>query len=296
MKAQIAKGQAEIDEPAMLAAKQAEWESAVRSESSAWTVLQPTSMTSSGGATLTKQADESILASGAHDNRDGYTITAPTDLKNITAFRIEALPDESLPAKGPGRAGDGNFVLNDFKVGVQAAGEVAKSVRGRFVRIELAGEKRMIHIAELQAFSGEENVALKGAATQSSTAFDGPAGRAIDGNTDGVFANGSVNHTAVENDPWWEVDLKEPRELNKLVVWPRADGSALFSRLDGLRVSILDENRKPVWTTVLDKGPRQQTALNPSGPSLVPLKNATATFSQSEYSVGEAIDGNAREK
>jgi hypothetical protein len=70
----------------------------------------------------------------------------------------------------------------------------------------------------------------------------------------------------------------------------------LFNRLDGLRVSILDENRKPLWTTVLDKGPRQQTALKPSGPSLVPLKNATATFSQSEYAVGEAIDGNAREK
>jgi hypothetical protein len=158
-------------------------------------------------------------------------------------------------------------VLNGFsRVGVQAAGDGREVVRGRSFGSSWLAKKRMIHIAELQAFSGEENVALKGAATQSSTAFDGPRGRAIDGNTDGVFANGSVNHTAVENDPWWEVDLKEPRELNKLVVWPRADGSALFSRLDGLRVSILDENRKPVWTTVLDKGPRQQTALNPSGP------------------------------
>jgi mono/diheme cytochrome c family protein len=296
IKAQIAKVQAEIDEPGVIAAKQAEWESAVRSESSAWTVLQPSTMTSSGGATLTKQPDGSILASGAHDNRDVYTITAATELKDITAFRIEALPDESLPAKGPGRGGDGNFVLNDFKVGVRPAGEVAKSVRGRFVRLELSGEKRMIHIAELQAFSGEENAAIKGAASQSSTAFDGLAARAIDGNTDGVFANGSVNHTAVENDPWWEVDLRETRELSKLVVWPRADGSALFSRLDGLRVSILDENRKPVWTMVLDRGPRRQTALNPSDPSLVSLKNATATFSQSDYNVAEAIDGNAREK
>ena len=45
----------------------------------------------------------------------------------------------------------------------------------------------MIHIAEVQAFSGGENVALKGKATQSSTASTARPKRAIDGNTDGVF-------------------------------------------------------------------------------------------------------------
>ena len=34
----------------------------------------------------------------------------------ITGIRLEVLADKSLPAKGPGRAPNGNFVLNDFKV------------------------------------------------------------------------------------------------------------------------------------------------------------------------------------
>jgi hypothetical protein len=38
-----------------------------------------------------------------------------TDVKNITALRLEVLTDSSLPAMGPGRAG-GNFVLNEIRV------------------------------------------------------------------------------------------------------------------------------------------------------------------------------------
>ena len=33
------------------------------------------------------------------------------------------------------------------------------------------------------------------------------------------------------------------------------DSPTLNNRLDGMRVSVLDENRKPVWSTVVDKGP-----------------------------------------
>ena len=36
----------------------------------------------------------------------------------MTAFRLEVLPDDSLPGKGPGRAGNGNFVLSEFLVSV----------------------------------------------------------------------------------------------------------------------------------------------------------------------------------
>jgi hypothetical protein len=34
----------------------------------------------------------------------------------ITAIRLEALADPSLPVRGPGRADNGNFVLNEFRV------------------------------------------------------------------------------------------------------------------------------------------------------------------------------------
>src|SRR5262249_5842640 len=42
-----------------------------------------------------------------------------TEQKNITAIRIEALTDPSLPKNGPGRAANGSFVLTDFKVRVK---------------------------------------------------------------------------------------------------------------------------------------------------------------------------------
>jgi hypothetical protein len=41
----------------------------------------------------------------------------------ITAVRLEVLPDKSLKANGPGRAPNGNFVLNEFKVEAQLPNE-----------------------------------------------------------------------------------------------------------------------------------------------------------------------------
>ena len=42
------------------------------------------------------------------------TVRAP--LPGITAFRLEALPDPSLPQQGPGRSLSGSYVLTDFRV------------------------------------------------------------------------------------------------------------------------------------------------------------------------------------
>jgi hypothetical protein len=81
-----------------------------------WKVLQPTSHRSTGGATFSVQKDGSILASGANPACDTYTIVAETDLAAITGIRLEALPDASLPGHGPGRAVNGNFMLNEFRV------------------------------------------------------------------------------------------------------------------------------------------------------------------------------------
>ncbi len=68
-----------------------------------WAVLVPTKMTSAGGATLTRLADGSILASGENPNCDCLTFVAQTELGGITGFRLEVFPDPSLPTNGPGR-------------------------------------------------------------------------------------------------------------------------------------------------------------------------------------------------
>ena len=43
----------------------------------------------------------SILASGGKATNDTYVVTYETDLKNISAVRLEVLADPSLPQKGP---------------------------------------------------------------------------------------------------------------------------------------------------------------------------------------------------
>jgi hypothetical protein len=81
-----------------------------------WTVLDLQDLRSAGGATLQKLADGSVLASGENGKTDVFTFSARSSLKNVTAIRIEALPDASLPNGGPGRAGHGNAVLGEIRV------------------------------------------------------------------------------------------------------------------------------------------------------------------------------------
>ncbi|MCA9055272.1 MAG: DUF1549 domain-containing protein, partial [Planctomycetaceae bacterium] len=90
-----------------------EWVAARQSQSVEWQTVIPDVFVSSGGATLTKQTDESILASGAAPDQEQYTVTGPLDLQRLTAVRLEVLPDESLPMNGPGRAGNGNLHLSE---------------------------------------------------------------------------------------------------------------------------------------------------------------------------------------
>lgn len=85
-----------------------------------WSPLSPTEMKSAVGATFAKEKDGSIFVSGKLA-KDLYTIVAPTDLKRVTGLRLEALADKRLPAGGPGRAQNGNFVLNELKVSIASA-------------------------------------------------------------------------------------------------------------------------------------------------------------------------------
>lgn len=106
-------------------AKQTAWEQSQGLP--VWQTLDPASLVSAGGATLTKQVDGSILATGNNPPTDAYTIVAKTDLAGITGVRIEVLPDESLAAKGPGRAPNGNFVLNEVRVTAGPAADAAQA-------------------------------------------------------------------------------------------------------------------------------------------------------------------------
>jgi tetratricopeptide (TPR) repeat protein len=80
-----------------------------------WTALKPLAVKSEGGATLTVQPDDSVLASGKNPDNDVYVFEAEFQGR-IGAIRLEAIPDPSMPTGGSGRAPSwGNFVLTDFR-------------------------------------------------------------------------------------------------------------------------------------------------------------------------------------
>src|SRR5207237_406318 len=63
-----------------------------------------------------KLEDHSILAGEGKPLKDNYEIIARTKKTGLTAIRLEALTDESLPHRGPGRASNGNFILTEFEL------------------------------------------------------------------------------------------------------------------------------------------------------------------------------------
>jgi hypothetical protein len=104
-----------------LDAVQTEWEKKALAqlaiERDAWTIIKPERAASKGEATLTVQDDLSVLTSGKNPDKDVYTVTFPTDRKQITGIRLEALTHPSFGNKSLSRA-NGNFVLTGFEVEV----------------------------------------------------------------------------------------------------------------------------------------------------------------------------------
>lgn len=99
-------------------------------------------------------------------------------------------------------------------------------------------------------FAEQINLTLSGEAIQSSTdtwyGITGSASRAIDGNTNGDWRNGSVTHTYKENQPWWRVDLTNTYEISSIILWNRTDSCS--DRLTNFNVSIFDESMQTVYS------------------------------------------------
>ncbi|MBX9579682.1 MAG: DUF1553 domain-containing protein [Gemmataceae bacterium] len=133
---------------AKLGEKQAAWEAGVRAgKASAWTPLAVTKAESRqgdpprNGATLTVNPDGSVTATGPTDPVDVYTVAGTAKLAGpVTAVRLEVLSDPKLPGKGPGRAGNGNFVLNEFRLGYRPAGKAGEEPRP----VKLTGAKATV--------------------------------------------------------------------------------------------------------------------------------------------------------
>jgi hypothetical protein len=96
--------------------REAAWEQSVLDFEKQWRPLLSTRLVSANGTTLTAAADGSVLASGKNPDTDTYTLDAKAPVGGITAIRLEALPDPSLPQGGPGRDYYGNFMIHEVNV------------------------------------------------------------------------------------------------------------------------------------------------------------------------------------
>ncbi len=95
----------------------ARWEDQAKANQPDWTVLQPeVEEISTGGQKYLPLGDGSLLAQGYAPTKHRVKITARTEAKDITAFRVELLTHPDLPRGGPGRSLKGVGALTEFQV------------------------------------------------------------------------------------------------------------------------------------------------------------------------------------
>jgi len=126
-------------------------------------------------------------------------------------------------------------------------------VQARFVRVTNDTPKGVLHLAEVEIYSGGVNLALEAKASQSSQFGDASANRAIDGNTNGKFGKKSVTHTKDETKPWLEIDFGAEKTIDQIKVYNRRD--RLEQRLKNFWVVAYDAKREPLWASRGEKAP-----------------------------------------
>lgn len=126
----------------------------------------------------------------------------------------------------------------------------------RFIRIELLGKNRVLTLAEVEVVSKNKNIAPQGKASQSSTAHNGVASRALDGNRQPFYKRNGQSHTDFETNPWWELDLGAVHPVQRIDIYNRSEGGHA-GRLDGFTIRLLDAERKEVRVHERLKAPEQ---------------------------------------
>jgi hypothetical protein len=102
-------------------ATQAEWAKKLRGQAvEPWTVLTPSGFKAASGAGFERFSDESLWITGTNASKDVYEITFRTDQQNITALRLDAIPDDALPNKKWGRGEKGEFLLTKIEAEAHA--------------------------------------------------------------------------------------------------------------------------------------------------------------------------------
>ena len=172
-KAKIEQAEAELKSyEAGLPERFAAWQKGQAAQLS-WQPLAFQDAKSSNKAKLVQEDDAAIFASGPN-GKTVYTLTGEIPAEGLTGLRLEALTDDRLPSKGPGRPPNGNFVLTELEVTVAPKSDPSKS--------------RKIRLRNAKADFSQTNYAV-------GTAIDGKL--TANGNGWAISPQTGKNHTAV---------------------------------------------------------------------------------------------------
>ncbi len=232
-----------------------------------------------------RRATTRRLATAARIDLLGAVDASPANGGGVAPALLDVLDAAPFLKSAPARESVFSLCIALLEQPLPAASEPA---RGRYVRVELPGARRTLTLAEVEVLHGGINVAQGGRATQSTTNWGGNAGRALDGNTSGTWADGGQTHTIEDRpDPWWEVDLGSERPIDAVRIWNRAD-EAFGRRLEGAVVRVLDEGRRSVFTRAAGGSGRTITVEVP--PAHVQLRrSAAAALAALGLRPGEAV-------
>lgn len=229
----------------------------------------------SDNAELSVVPDDAVQLVGEKPKTSLYQISIQPGSESVSGIRLRVSPEQTS-----------NFVLSQVEAIWRP--EVEEVVVGRFVRVVVPGEKKFLHLAEVEAISDGKNVALGAAAKQSSVYSGRDANLVVDGKTDGDYKKGSVSHTQSETDPWLEIDLGAEMALNEIRIWNRNDGGTA-TRLSGYRVEVLDAAKEVVSSVTPDSLPDPDSTLPLSGIKELSFAAAFADYEQKGFPASSVI-------
>ena len=153
-------------------------------------------MATTSGYPVVRQIGYVALMSADNGIEPAWTL-ATSSVPNLRDF-LNALPLVPDPSFRTALYLRVKALLNEMPEGLQTTAK-GNGAFGRYVRIELPGERRTLTLAEVEAFAGEENIAPQGRASQINVASGGVPERGIDGITSGLYGLNGQTHTQGEH-------------------------------------------------------------------------------------------------
>ena len=188
------------------------------------------------------------------DNSANADMQATTSSGTFTYYEIaEGASDNTYFFTLPDRS-------NEFKrLQINNSGDV------KMVADTSDGTWESFSITEVnEVVNPNDNLALDGAASQSTTAHGGRATRAIDGDINGSFSGASVTHTSAVTDSWWQVELSSQTNIGDIIIYNRTD-SCCIERLSDFTVTVYDSNNNEVFSQTITEAPTPSITINANG-------------------------------